>query len=114
MKIYHNPRCSKSRQALAILEEAGLKPEVILYLDDPPTPGELEGILDGLGLQPEEIIRKGESVYRELGLADREMNREELVAILVQNPILIQRPIVVKGSRAVVGRPPEKVQELIG
>jgi arsenate reductase len=113
MKIYHNPRCSKSRQTLQLIEEAGVEPEVIEYLTTPPSVQELDGILTILGLQPDELIRKKEAVYQELGLAERTLSREEAIEIMIDNPKLIERPIVVTEDRAIIGRPPEKVKELL-
>ncbi len=113
MKIYHNPRCSKSRKTLAMIEEAGVQAEVILYLEQPPTAVELEEILDSLGMEPADLMRKGEAVYAELGLAGKELDRAETIEIMVANPVLIERPIVVKAGQAVIGRPPENVQPLL-
>ncbi|MDE0736528.1 MAG: arsenate reductase (glutaredoxin) [Pirellulaceae bacterium] len=113
MKIYHNPRCSKSRQTLAMIEEAGVPAEVVLYLEEPPTAVELEEILDSLGMEPAELMRKGEAVYAELGLPDRELDRAEAIEIMVTHPALIERPIVVKAGQAIIGRPPENVQQLL-
>ena len=112
MKIYHNPRCSKSRQSLALLQEAGLDPEVIEYLKDPPTTAELSEILDSLQMEPTDLMRTGEAVYQELGLREKQLNRQEAIETMIQHPVLIQRPIVVKGNRAVIGRPPENVKAL--
>jgi len=113
MKIYHNPRCSKSRQTLALIREAGVEPEVVEYLDHPPTAEELDAILNKLKLQPQELMRKGEAIYKELGLKDRELSRDEAIALMVEHPKLIERPIVIKGRQAVLGRPPENVQALL-
>ncbi|MFK7777827.1 MAG: arsenate reductase (glutaredoxin) [Gimesia sp.] len=112
IKIYHNPRCSKSRQALALLEEAGIQAEVIEYLKTPPTMEELDSILKKLKMEPGDLMRKGEEVYRELKLAEKELSREEAIAIMVAHPKLIERPIVIKGQQAVLGRPPENVKSL--
>lgn len=113
MKIYHNPRCSKSRQSLALLQEAGVDVEVIEYLNHPPTVEELSQILNALQMEPADVMRTGEAVYRELGLNGKELSRQEAIETMVQNPVLIQRPIVVKGERAVIGRPPENIRTLI-
>lgn len=113
VRIYHNPHCSKSRQALALLAESGIDPEVILYLETPPTVAELAVIVRKLGIGVREIIRTGEDEYRELGLEDPALSDDELLAVLVANPVLIQRPIVIRGSRAVIGRPVENIHELI-
>lgn len=111
--IFHNPRCSKSRQTLALLEENGVTPEVRLYLDQPPTAKELEQVLAQLGLAPRELLRKGEEDYKSLGLKDAAKTDKELVAAMAAHPRLIERPIVVKGKQAVLGRPPENVLALL-
>ncbi|MDB5098184.1 MAG: arsenate reductase [Cyanobacteria bacterium RYN_339] len=111
--IYHNPRCSKSRQALALLQEGGREPQVVKYLDTPPDEATLDRLLTQLGLEPQALMRTGEDRYAELGLATKQMTRAEAVRVLAQNPILIERPIVVVGDRAVVARPPERVRELL-
>lgn len=113
MKIYHNPRCGKSRQTLALIEEAGIEPEVIEYLKTPPTAEELDAILKKLKLEPQELMRKGEAIYKELKLGERELSRDEAIAVMLEHPKLIERPIVVQGRKAVLGRPPEKVKELL-
>ena len=112
--IYHNPRCSKSRQTLALLRENGVEPAVVEYLKEPPSVGELVEICSKLGKEPLEWVRTGESIFKELGLSRKdERSREEWLEILVENPILIERPIVVRGGEAVLGRPPENVLELL-
>ncbi|MCR9234944.1 arsenate reductase (glutaredoxin) [Gimesia chilikensis] len=113
MKIYHNPRCGKSRQTLALIEEAGIEPEIIEYLKTPPTAEELDAILKKLKLEPQELMRKGEAIYKELKLAERELSRDEAIAVMLEHPKLIERPIVVQGRKAVLGRPPENVKELL-
>jgi arsenate reductase len=113
MKILHNPRCSKSRMTLQLLQENGHQPEVQLYLEDPPSVSELEGILAMLGLRPQELMRKGEAEYRELGLAVADLDDRKLVEIMVANPRLIERPIVISDGRAAIGRPPESVLEIL-
>lgn len=111
--VWHNPRCSKSRGALELLAEHGIEPEVVRYLDTAPTRAELEDVLVKLGTDdPRAIVRTGEARYRELGLADAD--RDTLLDALAANPVLIERPIVVLGGRAVIGRPPEKVLDLLG
>lgn len=113
-RIYHNPRCSKSRQTLALLEERGLDPEVVRYLDDPPAADELDAVLTKLGREPLELIRTKEQAFKELGLSKQdERSRAEWIALMVANPILIERPVVIVGERAAVGRPPEAVLELL-
>lgn len=111
--LYHNPRCSKSRATLALLEERGIRPQVRLYLQDPPTTAELESVCAQLGLAPRALIRSGESAYRELGLDDEGLGDEALLAAMAAHPILIQRPIVLSGGRAAIGRPPEAVLEIL-
>ena len=111
--IYHNPRCSKSRQTLALLEERGIGPRVVDYLKTPPSAAELKTILKKLGLRPRDLIRKGEPLYAELGLKERDLDDDALIALMVANPILIERPIVVSGGKAALGRPPESVLEIL-
>lgn len=111
--IFHNPRCSKSRATLALLEEKGVTPKIVTYLDTPPSAGELDGILNALGKEPRELMRKGEEPYKVLGLEDESLSREALIKAMVENPILIERPIVVNGKKAAVGRPPESVLEIL-
>ena len=111
--IYHNPRCSKSRQTLALLQENGVEPEQVLYLDNPPSADELVALLKKLGISARELLRKGEEAYKSEGLADKSLSEDDLVAAMCTHPKLIERPIVVKGNRAVLGRPPENVLELL-
>ena len=111
--IYHNPRCSKSRQTLALLEERGISPHVVDYLKTPPSAAELKTILKPLRLSPRDLMRKGEPRYAELGLKDRDLDDDALIALMVANPILIERPIVVSGGKAAIGRPPESVLEIL-
>lgn len=111
--IYHNPRCSKSRQTLALLEENGVAPQVVQYLDTPPDANTLRELLGKLGISARQLLRTGEDAYKELGLADKSVSEEALIEAMVAHPKLIERPIVVKGSKAVLGRPPENVLELI-
>ncbi len=112
VRIYHNPRCSKSRQTLALLQENGVEPEVVEYLKSSPTETEIRDLLAKLGLGAIDIVRKGEKVFKELGLT-RESGNDALIAAMVANPILIERPIVVKGDKAALGRPPEAVLEIL-
>jgi len=110
--IWHNPRCSKSRGALALLTERGVRPEVVRYLEDAPTRAELVDVLRRLGTEdPRAIMRTGEARYRELGLGGAD--RDALLDALAANPILIERPILLLGERAVVARPPERALELL-
>ncbi|TXS92142.1 arsenate reductase (glutaredoxin) [Parahaliea maris] len=111
-QIYHNPRCSKSRNTLALLQEHGVEPEVVLYLETPPDAAGLRDLLAKLGKQPAELLRKGEAEYKELGLGASSSD-DELVAAMASHPKLIERPIVVRGERAVLGRPPENVLALL-
>ena len=113
IRLLHNPRCSKSREALALLRERGVEPDVVEYLKQPLTTAELDALLKRLGMGPRQLMRKGEAVYKELGLDDPALTRAALIAAMVENPILIERPIATDGTRAVVGRPPEKVLELL-
>ncbi len=110
--IYHNPRCSKSRNTLALLEENGITPKVVLYLETPPDARQLKGLLGKLGISAAELVRRGEADYKACGLS-RDSSEQELIAAMAQHPKLIERPIVVKGKRAVLGRPPENVLGLI-
>jgi arsenate reductase len=111
--IYHNPRCSKSRQTLQLLQERGVEPTIVEYLEEPPSAGELKSILKKLGLRPRDLLRQGEARYAELGLKERDLSDDALIALMVENPILIERPIVVTGSKAAIGRPPEKILEIL-
>ncbi len=110
--IYHNPRCSKSRQTLELLKEKSIEPEVVEYLKTPPNAAELKDILSKLGLSPDELMRKKEAIYKELGLAGVS-DENELITAMVNNPKLIERPIVIKGDKAAIGRPPESVLDIL-
>ncbi|MEE9590494.1 MAG: arsenate reductase (glutaredoxin) [Hyphomicrobiaceae bacterium] len=111
--IFHNPRCSKSRQALEILQSRGIEPTVLHYLDTPPSHDELSDLFRKLGLRPRDIIRSNDSIYKDLGLGDTSLSDSQLIAAMAENPILIERPIVVRGDKAVVARPPEAILDLI-
>lgn len=111
--IYHNPRCSKSRQTLLLLEEQGVTPNVIEYLKTPPSVEKLGEILTLLQLSPRELMRKKEAPYAELNLADASMSEAELINAMVNNPVLIERPIVLANGKAAIGRPPENVLALL-
>lgn len=111
--IYHNPRCSKSRQTLSLLEEQGVTPNVIEYLKTPPSVEKLGEILTLLELSPRELMRKKEAPYAELNLADASMSEAELINAMVNNPVLIERPIVLANGKAAIGRPPENVLALL-
>ncbi|WP_312625066.1 arsenate reductase (glutaredoxin) [Scandinavium sp.] len=112
--IYHNPRCSKSRETLAQLKEKGIEPEVILYLDTPPDAAQLKQLLKMLGMKSaRELMRQKEDLYKELNLADSSLSEADLVNAMIANPKLIERPIVVKNGQARIGRPPESVLEIL-
>lgn len=110
--IYHNPRCSKSRNTLALLEEHGVAPDIVLYLDTRPDEKEIRGLLVKLGISAEQLVRRGEDAYKESGLG-KDSSEAEIIAAMAAHPKLIERPIVVRGDRAVLGRPPENVLALI-
>ena len=107
--IYHNPRCSKSRQALELLNEHGVEADVVEYLKTPPDATTLSDILDMLGMEPRELMRSDEIDYRELGLDDASLTREQLIVAMAEHPRLIQRPIVIHDGKAALGRPPQQV-----
>ncbi len=112
MKIYHNPRCSKSRQTLQLINDSGKKVEIIEYLKNPPTETELKKIIVLLGITPQQLIRISEPIYKE-NFKGKDFTYDEWIRILVANPVLIERPIVVHGTKAVLGRPPENVLGLL-
>ena len=111
--IYHNARCSKSRAALALIRDRGVEPEIVEYLKTPLDAAAVEDLLRTLGIPARELIRSGEAPYRELGLAEPTTTEDALVAAIAAHPILMQRPVVRRGSRAVVGRPPEQIAKLL-
>ncbi|MDE0050556.1 MAG: arsenate reductase (glutaredoxin) [Rhodospirillales bacterium] len=111
--IYHNPRCSKSRQALQLLRERGIEPEIVEYLKTPPSADEIDVVLAKLGLEPRAVMRAKEAAYREAGMGDESLSRNALIDLMAANPIVIERPIVVNGSRAALGRPPENVLSVL-
>lgn len=111
--LYHNPRCSKSRTALALLRDHGIEPEVRLYLEQPPTAAELKQVLSKLGISARALLRKGEEAYKELNLADESLSEKALIKAMVTHPKLIERPIAITQDQAVVGRPPENVLTLL-
>ena len=111
--IYHNPRCSKSRQTLEILKKQNVDTEIVLYLETPPSAEEVTSILQKLGLSSRDIIRKGEEEYKLLNIKDQSLTENELIAFMSGNPKLIERPIVVKDDKAIIGRPPENVLSLL-
>ncbi|MBR8537030.1 arsenate reductase (glutaredoxin) [Carboxylicivirga sediminis] len=110
--ILHNPRCSKSRAGVALLEEKGVEFEILKYLDDPLTPDELESIIEKLGISAHDLIRKNEEVYKN-EFADKELTDEEWVLAMLEHPRLIERPIVVNGDKAVIGRPTEVIETIL-
>lgn len=112
MKMYHNPRCRKSRETLALLQENNQDPELILYLEDIPTQSELKAVIKKLGIKPQELIRKGEQIYK-TEYKGKELTDTQWIKAMVKYPKLIERPIVIKGKEAVIGRPPENVLSLL-
>lgn len=110
--IYHNPKCSKSRATLALLQQSSVEPQIIDYLQQPPTKAELKAIVAKLGIKPEALLRKSEDIYKSK-YAGRVLTDSQWIDAMVSDPILIERPIVVSGERAVLGRPPENVLELV-
>ena len=110
--IWHNPRCSKSRQTLALLQEHGIEPEVRLYLEVPPSSEELAEVIAKLGIDPWALLRRGESIFKELGLS-QDGDIKKIIEAMCQHPILIERPIVIRGDGAALGRPPETVLTLL-
>ena len=111
--MYHNPRCSKSRQTLTLLRDKGIEPKIVEYLKTPPDAATLEHLLDMLGLEPRDLMRRKEKEYKENELADPELSRNALIAAMVAHPKLIERPIVVKDDKAALGRPPEAVLDIL-
>ena len=111
--IYHNPRCSKSRQTLQLLRDRGIEPEIVEYLKAPPSADEMESVLGLLGMEPRALMRSKEAAYREAGMADEGHSRRALIELMVANPIVIERPVVVNGARAALGRPPENVLSVV-
>lgn len=112
-RLYHNPRCSKSRGALDLLRDRGIEPEVVPYLEQPPSVEDLRALLRLMGLRPRALLRSGEDEYATLGLGDPALDDEALLAAMHAHPRLIERPIFVHGGRAVLGRPPERVLDLL-
>ena len=114
LTIWHNPRCSKSRQTLALLEEAEIDIHIVKYLETPPSQTEISSVLNKLGLTARELLRTKESEYKELGLNNKELSDQEIINAMATHPRLIERPIVISDTKAVIGRPPENVSSLIG
>ena len=111
--IYHNPRCSKSRAAMELLNDKGVEANVVKYLDTPPDSNAITEILDMLGLEPRDLMRKGEHAYKDNNLSDESLTREQLIDAMVNNPILIERPIVVKNGKAAIGRPIQNIIDIL-
>ena len=111
--IYHNPRCSKSRETLQLLEDNNVTPEIIEYLEDPPTASELSGIIAKLGVGARDLLRTTEQVYRDAELDDDSLTDEEIIEAICEYPALLQRPIVVAGEKAIIGRPPSRVLDIL-
>jgi len=112
IKIYHNPRCSKSRQGLEIVENSAKEFEVVKYLDNIPSEGELKDIINLLGISPIQLVRKNEQIWKD-NFKGKELSDTEIIKAMVENPKLIERPIVINGNKAVIGRPPETIKEII-
>lgn len=113
VKIFHNPRCSKSRQTLQLLQDQGIEPEIIEYLKTPPSAEQLTEILAQLALEPRQLMRKNEKEYKETGMNDANLSSEALIAGMVASPKLIERPIVLANGKAAIGRPPENVLAIL-
>lgn len=113
LTLYHNPRCSKSRGALELLEQRGLTPTIVRYLETPPDAATLKALLGKLGIAPRQLLRSGEDEFKALDLANPALTDAQLIDAMVQHPKLIERPILVAGGKAVIGRPPEKVLEIL-
>ena len=111
--IYFNPKCSKCRLGIEILEKEGQHAEVIVYLNTPPDAETLESILDMLGMEPRDLMRKHEKEYAEAGLDNPDLSREQLISAMIEYPRLIERPIVIKNGKAIIGRPPEKILDIL-
>ena len=113
IKIYHNPQCSKSRATLQLLHDQDIKPEIVEYLKTPPSRLELNHVLDTLGMEPRELMRKNESEYKAANLDNPDLSREELIQAMLDHPRLIERPIVVNNGKVAIGRPPEQVLDIL-
>ncbi len=111
--IYHNPSCSKSRETLRILQDNNRQPKIIEYLHEPPNKQELTNIIEMLGVSPRQLLRTAEPEYKDAGLDDESMSDEQIIEAICSNPPLLQRPIVVQGNKAIIGRPPSKVLEIV-
>lgn len=113
LAIYHNPACSKSREALQILQDNNLSPEIIDYLDNPPSPQELKELVEILGVSARDLLRTTEPVYRDAELDDYSLNDDEIIEAICEYPTLLQRPIVISDGRAIIGRPPTRILEIL-
>ena len=113
VRVFHNPKCSKCRLTMGILDDKGVDTTVIEYLKAPPNTAELSEILDLLGLEPRDLMRRHEAPYKDNNLGDPDLSREQLIQAMIDNPILIERPIVINGDKATIGRPPEKVLDIL-
>jgi len=113
LTFYHNPRCSKSRNALELIEARGMQPRIVRYLETPPSRIELQELLGKLGISARQLLRSGEDEYKSLNLSDSSLSEAALIEAMACHPKLIERPILVTGQRAVIGRPPENVLELL-
>jgi len=113
VRIFHNPKCSKCRLTMGILDDKGVETTVIEYLKTPPNSDDLNEILDLLGLEPRDLMRKHETPYKDNNLDNPDLSREQLIQAMIDNPILIERPIIIKGDKATIGRPPEKVLDIL-
>ena len=111
--FYHNPHCSKSRQTLGLLHERGIQPEIIEYLQDPPSALQLKNILHLLNMAPRDLMRKNDQKYKDLGLDNAALSADDLIAAMVKHPALMERPVVLANGKAAVGRPPESVLEIL-
>jgi arsenate reductase len=111
--IYHNPRCTKSRQTLQLLKDKGVEPDVVEYLKETPSKDELKKIINSLGISARDVLRKKEAVYKEAGFDNDNLSEDEIISLMEKNPKVIERPIVVNGSKAAIGRPPENVLDII-
>jgi arsenate reductase len=113
IKIYHNPKCSKSREALALLQQKKIAPEIVEFLKNPPTEAELVAILAALKLSARDVLRTKEPEYKELGLSNQKITEKQIIGLIVSNPKLLERPIVVNGKKAVIGRPTENILAIL-
>ena len=113
VRVFHNPKCSKCRLTMGILDDKGVDTTVIEYLKAPPNTAELSEILNLLGLEPRDLMRRHEAPYKDNNLGDPDLSREQLIQAMIDNPILIERPIVINGDKATIGRPPEKVLDIL-